>query len=1011
MSATDYKYWGFISYSHQDEAWAQWLHRALEKYAIPKQLVGRELGDGQVPKRLFPVYRDREELSSASDLGAALNRALQLSRNLIVVCSPRSATSRWVNEEIRNFRAMGRGGRIFCLIVDGEPHASEKPDIAFSECFPPALREPSADGSPFEPIAADARERKDGKENAKLKLIAGLIGAGFDELKQREKKRQFWQRVQRSVTALALVALLVGIWQWFVQQRIEREREITIEKLVENGRQELSAGHQARAAVYLNEAYKMGDDSVPVRFMLGQAMPPLEALGNIRVRHGGSEAGYGATFSPDNSRFVIVANNISAGKEIAAAKVFDTATGAQLMTLPDAPAWPLGIQYTRDGIYLLATGYSKTAFNESPVTRVWNLHAPGAHFALEGFNGTLGLSLSATGQTFLLAGKSGLEIRSVVDGKIAAILGAGRSIVAGCYSADGLLIALADAKGLVEIYTAKTRKKLATFREAEGASVSALLFSPDSQRIVSLSAPSDLRIWDIAGKRLVGAFAPDSDWVSSVKFSSNGRRLLTVGSEGYKVWSAIRGSLLLMLQRPLIQLASADLSPDGSLLATADFANSTSEVWDVLSKKQLYSLDFHTNGISSVAFDHSGKQLLLASRDGRAEFWRMPVTPLWKYESYETLPYVARFTHDGQQLLVAGGNQIGSVMLFDRQLSQPFKQFEGHLGVVRAAAFSPKDERLVTASADGTAGLWDVKSGRRIATMDHRPFEAYDAKFSGDGTRIVTLTNWEVANHPDHAGLWDGVSGRLIAWLPHDGLVYAARFNAKGNRIVTASEDGFAKIWNARDGALMATLKGHGARVTDAEFSADGQQVVTAGQDHSVRIWDSATGRLESKLNENAIGLPTQAVFDQRGQSVAIASQNGSVWIWFPASGRTLTLKGHQQAVSGVRFSQRNALLLSFGDDGTVRVWDAQTGLALGIVASHHSAVTSVDMNDEQTSLVSSDWGDVAVWDVGLERRSPQTLATLLKCQAPWALQPSNLTLLQVTPQEAGDGCGARQPF
>src|SRR6185312_1632604 len=110
-------------------------------------------------------------------------------------------------------------------------------------------------------------EHADGKQGAKLKLIAGLLGVGFDEIVQREKQRAFWRRVQMVAAAFAFAGVIAGVSQWFLHQRAARERDITIEKLVENGRLELLDGHQARAAVFLNEAYKMGDDSVPVRFM------------------------------------------------------------------------------------------------------------------------------------------------------------------------------------------------------------------------------------------------------------------------------------------------------------------------------------------------------------------------------------------------------------------------------------------------------------------------------------------------------------------------------------------------------------------------------------------------------------------------------------------------------------------------------------------------------------------------------------------------------------------------
>lgn len=104
-----FKYWAFISYSHQDKAWGDWLHKALETYRVPKRLAGRRSRDGTVPKRLYPIFRDREELPTSSDLGSNINESLKASRYLIVICSPKSAVSRWVNEEVKAFKALGAG--------------------------------------------------------------------------------------------------------------------------------------------------------------------------------------------------------------------------------------------------------------------------------------------------------------------------------------------------------------------------------------------------------------------------------------------------------------------------------------------------------------------------------------------------------------------------------------------------------------------------------------------------------------------------------------------------------------------------------------------------------------------------------------------------------------------------------------------------------------------------------------------------------------------------------------
>ena len=230
--AGEYRYFAFISYSHADERWSRWLHRALETYRVPRHLVGRTTVIGTVSGRLQPVFRDRDELTGAADLSSTVTAALDASRHLIVICSPSAARSRWVDEEVRAFKRMGRGERILTLVVDGEPNASARPGEEARECFAPSLRfQLDPDGGlstrAAEPIAADLRPGKDGRTNAKLKLIAGLLGIGFDELKQREHRRQ--QRRLLIVTAAALAGVLVtgtlAISAWLARQDAIRNRD------------------------------------------------------------------------------------------------------------------------------------------------------------------------------------------------------------------------------------------------------------------------------------------------------------------------------------------------------------------------------------------------------------------------------------------------------------------------------------------------------------------------------------------------------------------------------------------------------------------------------------------------------------------------------------------------------------------------------------------------------------------------------------------------------------------
>lgn len=199
-----FRYWAFISYSHQDASWGRWLHKALETYRVPPRLIGMPIAAGSVPARLTPIFRDRDELPTATDLGFTIEEALRQSWCLIVICSPASARSRWVNEEVLAFQKLGHAERIFCLIVEGNEDAAATP------CFPPALveRMSAAGTARGEPIAADARRHGDGRAHARLKLISGMLGVGFDKLVQREQQRRIRNLALTTIAAVLVMSML-----------------------------------------------------------------------------------------------------------------------------------------------------------------------------------------------------------------------------------------------------------------------------------------------------------------------------------------------------------------------------------------------------------------------------------------------------------------------------------------------------------------------------------------------------------------------------------------------------------------------------------------------------------------------------------------------------------------------------------------------------------------------------------------------------------------------------------
>ncbi len=210
MPDTTPRYAAFISYRHvaPDRDVARWLHGALETYRVPKSLVQR----GAVP-RLPRVFRDEEELAASPDLSARIDSALGRADALVVLCSPRTPASRWVDAEVRRFaeRDDGTGGahRIFAVLLEGEP----------GESFPGAL---AALGR--EPLAADLRpqpgeSRREARRRALLKLLAGLLGVEFDTLRQRDEERRrrrlAWTASAATVGLVVFAGLaIVATRQW-----------------------------------------------------------------------------------------------------------------------------------------------------------------------------------------------------------------------------------------------------------------------------------------------------------------------------------------------------------------------------------------------------------------------------------------------------------------------------------------------------------------------------------------------------------------------------------------------------------------------------------------------------------------------------------------------------------------------------------------------------------------------------------------------------------------------------
>ncbi|MEM7278114.1 MAG: tetratricopeptide repeat protein [Pseudomonadota bacterium] len=221
LNSASKHYTAFISYSHDDAEHVAWLQKRIETFR-PQKLLNES-----APQSLAPIFKDRDELPSAADLSTVISSALENTRWLIVACSPSAAKSPWVDAEIRQFKRLHGNDRVLAYIVRGEPTATN-PEEA---CFPPALLEKIDAGGQvigrIEPVAADARPHADGRDNASLKIIAGLLEVGFDALRQRDAQRRQKRLMMISVASVAgfLIASTLATLAVIARNEADEQRQ------------------------------------------------------------------------------------------------------------------------------------------------------------------------------------------------------------------------------------------------------------------------------------------------------------------------------------------------------------------------------------------------------------------------------------------------------------------------------------------------------------------------------------------------------------------------------------------------------------------------------------------------------------------------------------------------------------------------------------------------------------------------------------------------------------------
>jgi len=439
--------------------------------------------------------------------------------------------------------------------------------------------------------------------------------------------------------------------------------------------------------------------------------------------------------------------------------------------------------------------------------------------------------------------------------------------------------------------------------------------------------------------------------LDAVAFSPDGRRLLSSGDdEAARIWDVETGVELFSLLGNKARTRGAAWFPDGRRVVTAS-DDHTVRIWDASTGGELAVLKSNYGRAYAVAVSPDGKWIASGHSDGAVTLWASSGEGEPRaFPAHRLRVSCLAFSPDSKWL-AAGSYVDGKV--FDVSSGRELATLEGSWGEIRAVAFSPDGKRIAAASSDSVAHLWDTASGRMIRALAGHEDALYGAAFFPGGERVVTGgADWTLR-------VWDANSGvEKALFSPHGEAVTCVAVSPDGKRIAAGAINGRLAIWPMERELRRPTLKALGA-VWSLAFSEDGQTLF-AGEDRGgLSIFDLASERMIRSVKV-AEGEARSSAFGPHGRIFLAAggNENGNFWT---ADGRKITpLRRPMQGFFSMAFSGDERRLAAGSAFGTIALIDVETGADIYQSNAHRSVISSLAFSADNRRIISGSWDRTA---------------------------------------------------
>jgi WD40 repeat protein len=880
-----FRYRAFISYSRADRDVTQRLHRLLERYVLPATLRIVSLGMRRDARPLKPVFLDESEIVPGPSLSGRIRGALRLSEFLIVVCSPRSAASAWVEKEIVDFVRLGRRENILAVVVDGTPNAVAKGRPAAAEALPKALRfEIAEDGAitdvPAEPLWIDWRgEARRGRAGF-LRIVAALLSLGsLDDLIRRDAARQRRRLIAAiAASAASLLLAFVGIHYALAEESQSLAVAAEVAYAANDGPKALAL---SRLALPSRIAELFGVHSTEA-----EAIAVKASFSNRLIQELAPPGTHSLLTAPSGDRLLSVSD-----ENQAAIYRFDRGDVAIARFALRGDTTPFAA-FCGNGKYLAT---------ESPdwMISIWRTDGSAEPHV-------------ATLPGVVLAGEA--------------------------FSADCARVVMGGPDlSTLEVWDVRAWRKLAALPLPGKTFLSASL-SPDGKSVLGIPSESAApAMFDVASGTLLRRLEVErGDTVKYPRFSADGRLIFDTDPTGSPLlWSSATGKRLRQLDSKVWPNGGQYLvSPDGSKIALLFSLKKSGNTDD--------SMIYSTKGGAPAVIPREDASVLSAafSQDARRLIVGYDNQTAAVYDGSDGTKLMTLRAR-GPVIRVALPGPGGDTAVTDDGMSAR----RWNIGTINLSA-TREVSRTPMQLKPAEGGLLCVSDDVSVESVDPgrsavRPMASISAGYIRDVRLRDGVLTGAVSVPPDIVLVRDMSHGRnLLTLHGGHGWVDSAAFSQDGSLVAAGSEDGSIRVWNAADGTLVDQLDasdGAGA-VEVLHFSASGRYLLSGSDENTAHSWEFATKHLVKY--QGFTGAVTALAASPDESTLAVGSADTTVWVWDIASGALRgTLDGHTQKISAVAFSPDGARILTASRDGTVRFWDGRTLRFLGSVEDGDSAL------------------------------------------------------------------------